>query len=80
MVRKARFELARHLLATGSQPVMSTIPSFARGGERGIRTLGGFYPSTIFKTGAFNHSAIPPLIHGAERGIRTPVNDLQGHC
>lgn len=30
------------------------------GGGRGIRTLGGFDPTTVFKTVALNRSAIPP--------------------
>ena len=30
------------------------------GGGSGIRTLGGFSPSSVFKTGAFDHSAKPP--------------------
>ncbi len=35
---------------------------FARsnGGGSGIRTLGGLSPSSVFKTGAFDHSAKPP--------------------
>ena len=31
------------------------------GGGSGIRTLGGLSPSSVFKTGAFDHSAKPPL-------------------
>ena len=30
------------------------------GGGAGIRTLGRLSPSSVFKTGAFNHSATPP--------------------
>lgn len=30
------------------------------GGQTGIRTLGGLAPTPVFKTGAFNHSAICP--------------------
>ena len=30
------------------------------GGGSGIRTLGGLSPSSVFKTGAFDHSAKPP--------------------
>ena len=30
------------------------------GGGTGIRTLGGLSPSSVFKTGAFDHSATPP--------------------
>ena len=32
------------------------------GGEAGIRTLGRFNPSPVFKTGAFDHSATSPEI------------------
>ncbi len=32
------------------------------GGERGIRTLEGDKPLPVFKTGAFNRSAISPLV------------------
>ena len=32
----------------------------ANGGETGIRTLDGRKPMPVFKTGAFNHSAISP--------------------
>ncbi len=32
------------------------------GGERGIRTLEELSPLTVFKTAAFNHSAISPDI------------------
>ena len=35
--------------------------SFLFGGEAGIRTLGGFNPSTVFKTAAFNRSATSPF-------------------
>ena len=37
------------------------------GGERGIRTLGTFYRTPVFKTGTFNHSVISPwsLNHGS---------------
>src|SRR5437868_254620 len=31
------------------------------GGGRGIRTPGTLSSSTVFKTAAFNHSAIPPI-------------------
>ena len=34
------------------------IPLVNRG--TGIRTLGGLSPSSVFKTGAFDHSATPP--------------------
>ena len=33
---------------------------FMDGGETGIRTLGGYKPTPVFKTGAFNRSAISP--------------------
>jgi hypothetical protein len=33
----------------------------ADGGGTGIRTLGGLSPSSVFKTGAFDHSATPPI-------------------
>ena len=31
------------------------------GGGGGIRTHGRLSPTSVFKTGAFNHSATPPL-------------------
>ena len=34
------------------------------GGETGIRTLEGFDPLPVFKTGAFNRSAISPVLSG----------------
>ena len=34
------------------------------GGERGIRTLGGLAPTTVFETAPFNHSGTSP------RGVR----------
>ena len=30
------------------------------GGERGIRTLGGLAPTTVFETAPFNHSGTSP--------------------
>ena len=33
----------------------------AYGGGGGIRTHGRLSPTSVFKTGAFNHSATPPL-------------------
>ena len=42
------------------------------GGERGIRTLGGVAPSTVFETVPFNHSGISPrklYIIGSEISI-----------
>jgi hypothetical protein len=38
------------------------------GGGSGIRTLGGFSPSSVFKTGAFDHSAKPPCGHTFKQG------------
>jgi hypothetical protein len=38
-----------------------------RGGETGIRTLGGVAPSTVFKTVAFNRSAISPYVTVCKR-------------
>ena len=37
------------------------LPREADGGGAGIRTLGGLSPSSVFKTGAFDHSATPPI-------------------
>ena len=34
------------------------------GGGGGIRTHGRLSPTSVFKTGAFNHSATPPTRHG----------------
>ena len=31
------------------------------GGERGIRTLGGLAPTTVFETAPFNHSGTSPF-------------------
>ena len=39
------------------------------GGETGIRTLEGFDPLPVFKTGAFNRSAISPDLSGYMRAI-----------
>lgn len=36
------------------------IQKYLGGGQTGIRTLGGLAPSLVFKTSAFNHSAICP--------------------
>ena len=33
------------------------------GGERGIRTLGGLAPTTVFETVPFNHSGTSPKAH-----------------
>ena len=42
------------------------------GGGREIRTLGELSPSSVFKTGAFNHSATPP-----QRGVILLENHFQ---
>ena len=34
----------------------------SNGGQTGIRTLDGLAPMPVFKTGAFNHSAICPAL------------------
>gem|GEM_PF-5918062 len=41
---------------TGMKPVFVNLC-----GGRGIRTLEELSPLTVFKTAAFNHSAIPPV-------------------
>ena len=41
------------------------------GGGAGIRTLGRLSPSSVFKTGAFNHSATPPT--GAPFNLRFSI-------
>ncbi len=57
---------------TGMNPVI-----FAPSGGSGIRTHGELSPSTVFKTAAFNHSAIPPNLFFCENahsimGVRLP--------
>ena len=46
------------------RPVVFRLPeanlALTNGGGSGIRTLGGLSPSSVFKTGAFDHSAKPP--------------------
>ena len=43
------------------------------GGERGIRTLGGVAPTTVFETAPFDHSGISPLsAHSHIRSAREP--------
>src|SRR6266853_1118726 len=42
--------------------VSTSITTSCNGGGRGIRTPGRVSPSTVFKTAAFNHSAIPPQL------------------
>ena len=42
------------------QPDRENAFARASGGGGGIRTHGGVSPSSVFKTGAFNHSATPP--------------------
>src|SRR6266852_1984795 len=42
-------------------PISASITTSCNGGGRGIRTPERVTPLTVFKTAAFNHSAIPPL-------------------
>ncbi len=42
------------------QPDWENAFAGASGGGGGIRTHGGLSPTSVFKTGAFNHSATPP--------------------
>jgi hypothetical protein len=52
------------------------------GGERGIRTPGGVAPTPVFKTGAFDHSAISPqwvaLARWSSPVSRPAVNPRRG--
>ena len=48
-----------------SKPTHTVRP---HGGGRGIRTPGAREGSTVFKTAAFNHSAIPPAPGMSNRG------------
>ena len=41
---------------------IKNIEAFFVGGETGIRTPEGLASLTVFKTAAFNHSAISPII------------------
>ena len=41
----------------------------AYGGETGIRTLEGRTPLTVFKTAAFDRSAISPKIHRLAQNV-----------
>ena len=41
------------------------------GGERGIRTLGGLAPTTVFETVPFNHSGTSPQGMWAPQGAST---------
>ncbi len=50
VVNKAILEIANHLI---------TLKKVVGGGG-GIRTHGRLSPTSVFKTGAFNHSATPP--------------------
>lgn len=45
------------------RPELDRENAFARasGGGGGIRTHGGRSPTSVFKTGAINHSATPPV-------------------
>ena len=47
------------------------------GGEAGIRTLGGDYPSTVFKTAAFGRSATSPYLdYYIQHGVFCNINSL----
>ena len=59
-----------YLLPAGHHRVTSSLIFFV-GGERGIRTPGTLSGSTVFKTAAFNHSAISP---------RNPEPGTQAYC
>lgn len=75
MTREWRFFCIPLVGATGFEPATSATPlqratklrhaPIVSGGGTGIRTLEGLSPLPVFKTGAFNRSAIPPA-HGAE--------------
>ena len=43
----------------------------SNGGERGIRTLGGLAPTTVFETVPFNHSGTSPQGMWAPQGAST---------
>ena len=47
---------------TGKKGTINLIEEEKNGGQTGIRTLGGLAPTPVFKTGAFNHSAICPAL------------------
>ncbi len=49
------------------EPTRNPLTLFFSGGGRGIRTPERVTPLTVFKTAAFNHSAIPPLTILADR-------------
>ena len=53
--------LTRRYNKTQTKPMLCL--GFGICGERGIRTLGERKPSTVFKTAAFDHSAISPLFN-----------------
>ena len=75
MIREWRLFYIHLVGATGFEPATSATPlqratklrhaPIVSGGGTGIRTLEGLSPLPVFKTGAFNRSAIPPA-HGAE--------------
>ena len=53
--------------------------TYHSGGRGGIRTLGTFYRTPVFKTGTFNHSVTLPIVSlnsGGGGEIRTPATDL----
>ena len=49
------------------------------GGRSGIRTHGRLSPTSVFKTGALNHSATLPLLVGVER-FELPTLCSQSRC
>ncbi len=60
-------------------------PSVLSGGGRGIRTPGRLAPTTVFKTAAFNHSAIPPnqsalLLWDGETGLSSKSYRTERIC
>ena len=57
------YHLVEHM-EKGSQfkALISLVFNQINGGGRGIRTPGTLTRSTVFKTAAFNHSAIPPAL------------------
>jgi hypothetical protein len=50
--------------------------SYFRGGERGIRTLEGLAPLTVFETAPFNHSGTSPFRKNT--GLAGPVLAMSG--
>ncbi len=49
------------------------------GGGREIRTLGTLSSTTVFKTGAFNRSAIPPLTSLSNQFLDTVCGFFAGY-